>query len=343
MTQTFDLRNLSPSIPKRIKRFDPSYVTRYVIVTELIKQAVKREDLNKQTVLDVGGYDGAIRDLLPDTQITILDVQDDKKLKDYVKVDSTKLPFKDGSFDFVVSCDTLEHIPPQLRDEFISEMVRVSRKNVFIGAPFGTVEVENTEESSNAFYDGMTKQDYVWLKEHKEYVLPKKEWLEGLLKELKVNYKTIEHTSLELWGHMLRNNFFLPGNIGAVNKKVAANLSAFNQYYLDNFAFEDFPSSGYRTFFVISKKNQISVLLPEYNYQKCQSLIVRHMRLLGESLQNITREYGILLDQQKKSIKVYRHNQVLLADLNMAEQQLSSKAHRFVSYLGKVKKFLKTR
>ena len=45
------------------------------------------------------------------------------------------LPFEDSSFDVVCTTDTLEHIPRYLRERFISEIMRVSKKEVHIVVP----------------------------------------------------------------------------------------------------------------------------------------------------------------------------------------------------------------
>jgi len=320
---SFDLSNLSPKIPTSIKKFDPSYVTRYVILSELIKQSTL--GLKQVNILDVGGYNGAIRDILPGMRTTIVDIQEDDKLENYVRVNSTKLPFKDNAFDVVVSSDTLEHIPPEQRKEFITEMVRVSKGYVFIGAPFGGNGVEVAEAKSNAFYVGMTRKDYIWLKEHKEYVLPDRKWLGNILDNLGVHHKSIGHTSVELWENMLRNNFFLAGNIYGVNKGISKKLASFNQYYLDNFAFEDFPKNGYRTFFIISKKADFNVVLPDFDQSKYIDLLVKNMRLLGVSIQNLTREYGTLKANYKN---ITDSNMSLSSELEQAHKQLASKSYR---------------
>jgi ubiquinone/menaquinone biosynthesis C-methylase UbiE len=44
----------------------------------------------------------------------------------------TNLPYEDNSFDIVMSSDVLEHIHPEEADIVVSELVRVSRRHVFL-------------------------------------------------------------------------------------------------------------------------------------------------------------------------------------------------------------------
>ena len=168
-SKLLDLSKISPKIPDNLKEFDPSYVTRYAITSELIKFA-SGKDVKKIKVLDVGGYNGAIRDFIPDCDITILDMVDDDNTEKYVKASGADIPFKDKTFDIVISCDTLEHIPADERDKFIQELIRVSKNYVFLCAPFGSNSVENAEKVADTFYESMTGESYIWLKEHKEFV-----------------------------------------------------------------------------------------------------------------------------------------------------------------------------
>jgi ubiquinone/menaquinone biosynthesis C-methylase UbiE len=47
------------------------------------------------------------------------------------------MPFKDNTFEFVFCLDMLEHIPKKDRLLVIQEMIRVSKKHIIIGFPFG--------------------------------------------------------------------------------------------------------------------------------------------------------------------------------------------------------------
>ena len=250
--EIIDIRGIHTKIPENLKEFDPSYITRYAITAELIRRVTSRSK-KKMKILDVGGYNGALQDFLPQHDITIVDMVDDSKLKNYIKASGAKMPFKDNQFDVVVSCDTLEHIKPNERDDFISEMLRVSKNNVFICAPFGTKRVEDAELMADSFYKSMAGESYIWLKEHRDFGLPQKKWLRDKLKSLNCNFDEFDHSSIDLWTLILSSTFFLAGNIAPVNDDFYKRLRTGGDNYVSNISFIDFPPEGYRTFYAISK------------------------------------------------------------------------------------------
>jgi len=96
------------------------------------------------TVLDVGcgiGQLGKIIESKKNASVVFLDIKLGhlKRIKNGKRVcaDGAMLPFKDYSFDYVVSSDALEHIPLSARRLFINEMIRVTRKSLLL--TFSTV------------------------------------------------------------------------------------------------------------------------------------------------------------------------------------------------------------
>lgn len=55
---------------------------------------------------------------------------------DMRKGDASKLNFSDKSFDLVVACEVLEHLPFGVFEAALGELVRVSRKYIVISVPF---------------------------------------------------------------------------------------------------------------------------------------------------------------------------------------------------------------
>src|SRR3989338_9030485 len=87
---------------------------RYLPVAEKIRKS--------DSVLDVGGGGGEILKFLENRNITVLD----PCFKDLFGFDSKKvcgdgclLPFKDNSFDIVISVASLEHVPSSLRTNYV--------------------------------------------------------------------------------------------------------------------------------------------------------------------------------------------------------------------------------
>jgi len=53
------------------------------------------------------------------------------KIENYYEVPIWETPFKDNEFDFVLSSDVLEHIPPNLVDKSIQEIIRITKSKMF--------------------------------------------------------------------------------------------------------------------------------------------------------------------------------------------------------------------
>ena len=98
-------------------------------------------------VLDIGCGYGA-----HEKASVICDVQDLSKFyenKNFIKLESEILPFKDNEFDFVIASHVLEHVKEV--DIFIKELERVSSK--------GYIEVPTKLEDNLVFEN---KKDHVW-------------------------------------------------------------------------------------------------------------------------------------------------------------------------------------
>lgn len=139
--------------------------SRHQRITELIS--------SPGTILDVGG---SLRELkrFVTNPITTTDV-----IGGDIIAAGTYLPFKDKSFDIVVSLDTIEHVPLKYRQKLLSEFIRVARKQVILAAPMGTLSHQQAETKLLKAYP----QDH-YLQEHVKYGLPTlvdiKDWIKKL-------------------------------------------------------------------------------------------------------------------------------------------------------------------
>jgi len=86
---------------------------------------------------------------------------------------------KDNEFDVVVASDVLEHVPPNLRREVISETLRVARKLVIFGFPCGRLAWEADKALLNTYTDAhLSPPD--WLAEHMEAAFPEADLFSSL-------------------------------------------------------------------------------------------------------------------------------------------------------------------
>ncbi len=167
---------------------------RYKFVSELIAK------LESQTILDVGGGAGVIRRFLKDKEIIVLDVK-----RGDVIGDGTKLPFQDGSFDGVISVDTLQYIPGDERGMFLSELIRAARNYIIITSPIAEPAMLKAEEECNKFYRKLYGEDYLWLRPGVSQGLPEFKQIAEYLNRHK--YDVYDNGSLCLWVKMLKWHF----------------------------------------------------------------------------------------------------------------------------------------
>jgi hypothetical protein len=87
-------------------------------------------------------------------------------------VANNRLPFRDRTFDAVVSVDALEHVPRSARQRFVDELFRVSRRLVVIGFPEGD-EAERHDAEMEAFYARQHTESHRFFVEHRTYGVPR--------------------------------------------------------------------------------------------------------------------------------------------------------------------------
>ena len=98
-------------------------------------------------VLDIGcGYTANEN---ATTLCDVIDLQKEYPDKQFVKLNSKNLPFRDKEFDFVIASHVLEHV--ENPEFFINELQRISNK--------GYIEIPTTLEDNLVFEN---KKDHLW-------------------------------------------------------------------------------------------------------------------------------------------------------------------------------------
>ncbi|WP_160060482.1 class I SAM-dependent methyltransferase [Psychromonas sp. L1A2] len=129
----------------------------------LCNELILRAENKNISVLDVGGSEGQLASFLPEATHYCLAEPTTNCIS------GTDLPFEDKSFDYVVACHVLEHIPVERRTLFLNQLMSKAKNGVILLNPFhidGTFVRERLElfiEITNA----------EWAKEHLECSLPK--------------------------------------------------------------------------------------------------------------------------------------------------------------------------
>ncbi len=169
-------------------------------------------------ILDVGGFFRTgrgqqilpARQFLPHDNVTVVD-QQPCDLPGFVSGDGRKLPFPDKAFDFVISCDTLEHVPAPDRPAFWQELLRVARYGLLLAAPFSLPEVVAAESLLFTYIKAELGVEQIQLKEHCEYGLPDLDTTCAFLEANGRRYRVYPSGYVHAWLAMMVAKHYLLG------------------------------------------------------------------------------------------------------------------------------------
>ena len=105
-------------------------------------------DLKPERILEVGIGNKTLNNYLKQHGLSVTACDYDENLDADVIADIRKLPFKDNEFDVVCAFQIIEHIPWEDVPKALSEMKRVSKKNVIFSIPYTPVSIEMVIKSS---------------------------------------------------------------------------------------------------------------------------------------------------------------------------------------------------
>ncbi len=214
------------------------------------------------TILDVGGYigdqDGHLavpgdffhlrpeaRDLRPEDGRFAVSSTDIRQCDHWAHTPGSAwdLPFEDDSFDLVLSLDVLEHLPGERRELFLSELDRVSRHGIILGAPFASEEVRAAEDELSRILLSASR----FLKEHEAFGLPETSLVQRFFKQRDYSLQALPSGYIPRWKEMqiLTQHYFSLGDYQVIQN--------FNCCYNQHCYSLDQCPPAYRTLFVISK------------------------------------------------------------------------------------------
>jgi len=94
--------------------------------------------LKPKMVLEIGIGNRILSNFLKSAGLNVTTCDFDKKLSPDVVADIRKLPFKERSFDLIIACQILEHIPYEDVPNVLASFHKIVRKNVIISIPYNT-------------------------------------------------------------------------------------------------------------------------------------------------------------------------------------------------------------
>ncbi len=219
MTETHSITGVDVSYADQL----PPWLTfdqfgRYSLLREALGAARTALDQQRFSVLDVGGWTKTlfwedalpILSFLPDDDVLVLD-QAESDLPHYQRGDGTRLDFPDNAFDFVTTADTLEHIPADLRADFVNELMRVARYGIVLVAPFKQPVVEAAEDLLFRYIEVELGRIQAQLAEHRGYGLPVLGATEALFHEAGTTCTTYPSGYIHSWLLMMIAKHYLFG------------------------------------------------------------------------------------------------------------------------------------
>jgi hypothetical protein len=217
-------------------------------IVDIIAEEIKKDSgRDKLKILDVGGFridaenrgDLLMREFLPQHDIVALDMIP-SDIEGYVQGDGTRLPFKDNCFDIVVTSDVYEHVPPEKRELFLDNLLRVSRGFVVLGAPFYSERNEMAEKMAFEYIRKVLHSRHHQLQEHIDNRLPDPILFNRRLKDRNIFYTTFDSGDLNSWLTMMFLRHYLM-SIPETEKL----QSMLDRYYNISFYESDHGTDGY--------------------------------------------------------------------------------------------------
>lgn len=178
-----------------------NYALRYQPILDALNGA------RPSRVLDVGSGAQGLAMLWRGAPIVATDLHFKRRpLAPGAAASATALPFADGAFPAVVSCDTLEHIPPPLRRDAVREMARVAGGSLLLGFPSGAAAMRIYYALAHDLAPNLP----TWLLEHLEHGLPDADEVASWLRADGWNVTVTWYESAEAHRRLVRQDMRLP-------------------------------------------------------------------------------------------------------------------------------------
>lgn len=99
-------------------------------------------DVGAKEILEIGVGNKIVSNYLKNNDIKVITCDFNENLEPDVVADIRELPFQNNSFELVMACEILEHLPWDDFDKTLGELARVAKKYVLISLPYYSASFE---------------------------------------------------------------------------------------------------------------------------------------------------------------------------------------------------------
>jgi len=237
------LIELAQSNALPLTKIEHNQYYRFKTLSEEIKSLTTEQNYS---VLDIGGGHGILSQFIPEANYCLVE-------PDVNGISGIDLPFQDNSFDFVVACHVLEHIPPNERDLFLDQLCAKAKQAVILLNPF-EIDGISTEKRLELFIEITGAR---WAKEHLECGLPRVETVTDYLEKRNMKYSIKPNGNISTSMAMVFVDYFAgKANYAKDNQKIS---EFFNTQFYDLLSSPNFPTAYLITIKKESTDNCIEV------------------------------------------------------------------------------------
>lgn len=251
-----------------LERLPPDHYQRYLLTSLAVSQIEQILDLGKLTILDVGGHSSSLKLFLPENKVVLSDPLDPPAFthrkeipfqhSGYVVGLGGQLPFRDESFELVAAHDTLEHVPPESREAFLEDMMRVSSRFLILNGPVANNEVVRAEKRISDFWDRTLHWKEHFLSEHAQHTLPSSELIQAKLSEAGSVFVAIPNGDFHRWFLLMAIRSYLLALAESDSLQVAIDV-AYNRLISPM----DFGTRTYREAYLVSNRSEDRQILDD--------------------------------------------------------------------------------
>lgn len=264
---------------------------RYRHVAQIIESLSCETGILK--ALDVGGQQQLLARFLPQTEIVVADLAPEAN-DNMVKAAGEALPFKEQSFDVVTAIDTLEHVPPESRTEFLEEAVRVAQRAVIVAVPNQSGEVEQAEELVRNYAYRLSKTPHDFLLQHKDHGLPSRKFFVDFAAQHHLNLRLLDNGYLPRWLLAMTISLGLRELLGG-----DALLATFSNLYNRLYYLKDLRAPAYRCLVVLSRE-------PIPDLAQGQPESDPESELTAQAVAALMRDSAPIIEQQQQIVAYVR-------------------------------------